>query len=91
MIKAWEQESVADARTSFYRNTMHAKVIYHSDPFSLYTEKAPELDFWYYDGGGDRLAVLDHHPTQFHRHHHPDVPKDAVGQSDLVGDIDHVP
>ena len=59
LTKAWERELASDARTSFYRNTMHAKVIYHADVFTLYTEVMPDLEFWYYDGGGDKHEVVE--------------------------------
>ncbi len=40
----------------YHRNTMHAKVIYHADTFSLYADTVPELEFGRLDGG----AVVTH-------------------------------
>ena len=43
---------------AFYRSTMHAKVIYHADAFSLYTDQVPELEFNQYDGGDLERPVI---------------------------------
>ena len=42
----------------FYRSTMHGKVIYHADAFSLYTDQVHELEFNQYDGGDLERPVI---------------------------------
>ena len=44
----------------FCQHTAHAKVVYHADPYTLYTESPPALEFYDYSGGGGMRPLQDY-------------------------------